>query len=64
MARRREPVAPVDAPPARFVYADWADEAADGPLPVWWSDGDTWMWHRIRAFKRYLAAKRARRAVL
>lgn len=48
----------------RFVYADWADEEADGPPPPHWQGGSgaVGMWHDIRAHKRYSAAVRAWRA--
>lgn len=58
--RRREAAPAPNAPPERFVYADWADEEADGRPPEYWA-GDRWMWWRIRAFKRYLAARLAAR---
>jgi len=56
MARLREPRPAPGAPggmPGRFRYEDWADEAADGPAP----DGCEEMWHKIRAFGRYLRTK-------
>jgi hypothetical protein len=62
MARLREPQPAPDAPPERFCYADWADEKADGPPPAYW-DGEAWMYYKIRAFKRYLAAKHGLRDV-
>lgn len=58
--RRREPAATKDAMPPRFVYADWADEQADGPPPDYWP-APVSMWWQIRAFKRYLEAKHAAR---
>lgn len=60
MPRRREQAPAADAPLERFVYRDWADEKADGPVPEHW---DPWIWHKIRAFKRYQAAKHGDRAV-
>lgn len=58
--RRRETAPPADAPPERFVYEDWADEAADGQPPEYWR-GTQAAWWRIRAFQRHLAAKLARK---
>lgn len=57
--RRREQAPAPDAPPSRFRYEEWADEAADGPMPEYWPRSDLWMWRKIRAFKRYQAAKLA-----
>lgn len=59
--RRREPVVDQgDGPPVeltRYRYADWADETERAP--VHWRDVREWpTWHHIRAWRRYLDARR------
>lgn len=62
MARRREQAPPPpDALPERFRYEDWADEALDGPMPAYWDPQETWMWRKVRAFKRWQTARLAAR---
>lgn len=61
MARRREQAPAPDALPERFRYEEWADEAADGPMPSYWDPKDLWIWRKIRAFKRWQAARLAAR---
>lgn len=40
----------------QYRFADWAD-ATETP-PTHWAPGDWWMWHRIRAWRRCLVARR------
>lgn len=58
--RRRQRPGPVVIPLRlqRFRSSEWCDPAADPLMPGYWREQDQHVYHAVRAWRRYYAAKR------